>query len=106
MADTAAKGSSQASTTYVLCDGGVVANNPSAEAVAFTSIAYGQNNELVSPKVQLHPFLLLYSELLACMLRNMQAQLMLPRQLCDNNVDHHTVCLLQLVTINCCSGWS
>ena len=54
VADTAAKGSSQASTTYVLCDGGVVANNPSAEAVAFTSIAYGQNNELVSPKVQLH----------------------------------------------------
>ena len=29
----------------LLCDGGVVANNPSPEAVAFTSLAYGTNNE-------------------------------------------------------------
>ena len=51
MGDTTGKGTSQLDTTYVLCDGGVVANNPSAEAVAFTSIAYGKDNKMVPLQV-------------------------------------------------------
>ena len=35
----------------MLCDGGVVANNPSAEAVAFTSVAYGDEKGLWDLKV-------------------------------------------------------
>ena len=35
----------------LLCDGGVVANNPSAEAVTFTSLAYGTENNPLPLKV-------------------------------------------------------
>ena len=38
---------------YLLCDGGVVANNPTPEAVAFTAIAFGQDNCSLSLQVHL-----------------------------------------------------
>ena len=43
----------QAPEEVLLADGGVVANNPSSEAVAFTSIAYGQDNVPLELKVSM-----------------------------------------------------